>query len=72
MQMNKAILRNSEIVIFDKKNIFAAAPVSFFFPNRWIGNRFFFHVGLLVYFYQNAEFYNYQYLSLDLKLKRQV
>ena len=31
MQMNKAILRNSEIVIFDKKNNFMAARVSFFF-----------------------------------------
>ena len=31
MQMNKAILRNSEIVIFDKKNNFAAARLSFFF-----------------------------------------
>ena len=30
MQMSKAILRNSEIVIFDKKNNFAAAWVSFF------------------------------------------
>ena len=28
--MNKAILRNSEIVIFDKKNNFAAARLSFF------------------------------------------
>ena len=28
--MNKAILRNSEIVIFDKKNNFAAAWVIFF------------------------------------------
>ena len=31
MQMNKAILKNSEIVIFDKKNNFTAARVSFFF-----------------------------------------
>ena len=31
MQMNKANLRNSEIVILDKKNNFAAAWVSFFF-----------------------------------------
>ena len=30
MQMNKAILRNSEIVIFEKKNSFAAAWVIFF------------------------------------------
>ena len=30
MQMNKAILRNSKIVIFDKKNNFVAARVSFF------------------------------------------
>ena len=30
MQMNKAILRNSEIVIFDKKNNFPVAQVSFF------------------------------------------
>ena len=28
--MNKAILRNSEIVIFEKKNNFGAAWVSFF------------------------------------------
>ena len=31
MQMNKAILRNREIVIFDQKNNFAAARMSFFF-----------------------------------------
>ena len=37
--MNKAILRNSEIVIFNKKNNFAAALVGFF-PTRWMGNRF--------------------------------
>ena len=30
MQMNKAILRKSEIVIFDKKNNFVVARVSFF------------------------------------------
>ena len=30
MQRNKAILRNNEIVIFDKKNNFAAALVGFF------------------------------------------
>ena len=42
MQMNKAILRNSEIVIFDKKNNFTAARLSFFFPTHWIRNRFFF------------------------------
>ena len=30
MQMNKAILRNSGIVIFDKKSNFAASQVSFF------------------------------------------
>ena len=30
MQMTKAILRNSEIVIFEKKNSFAAAWVIFF------------------------------------------
>ena len=29
--MNKAILRNSEIAIFDEKNNFAAAGVDFFF-----------------------------------------
>ena len=46
MQINKAILRNSEIVIFDKKNNFAATQVGFFFPIRWIGSSFFFfHVG---------------------------
>ena len=31
MQMNKAILRNSKIVIFDNKDNFAAAWMSFFF-----------------------------------------
>ena len=41
MQRNKTILRNSEIVIFDKKNNFVAAWV-ILFPNHWIGNRFFF------------------------------
>ena len=41
MQMNKVILRNSDIVIFDNKNNFATARVSFF-PTRWIGNRIFF------------------------------
>ena len=30
MQMNKAILRNSKTVIFDKKNNFAVARLSFF------------------------------------------
>ena len=36
MQMNKAILRNSKIVIFDKKNNFAAARVNFFSnPMDW-------------------------------------
>ena len=33
--MNKAILRNSEILIFDKKNNLAAAQVSFFKPLDW-------------------------------------
>ena len=40
--MNKAILGNSEVVIFDKNNNFATAQVSSFFPTRQIGNRFFF------------------------------
>ena len=31
MQMNKAILRNSEIVIFDKKKKFFSRPSEFFF-----------------------------------------
>ena len=36
MQMNKAILLNSKIVIFDQKKNFAAAWVSFFFqPTEW-------------------------------------
>ena len=36
MQTNKTILRNSEIVIFDKKNNFVATWVSFFFnPLDW-------------------------------------
>ena len=39
MQMNKAILRNSEIVIFEKKKIWDCPGE--FFSNRWIGNRFF-------------------------------
>ena len=44
MQMNKAILRTKEIVIFNKKKkIFAAARVSFFSN---IGNNFFFHFSL--------------------------
>ena len=30
MQMNNIILRNSDIIIFDNKNNFAAAQVSFF------------------------------------------
>ena len=30
MQMNKAILRKSKILIFDKKNNFAVTRVSFF------------------------------------------
>ena len=41
MQTNKTILRNSEIVIFDKKNNFVATWVSFF-STHWIGNSFFF------------------------------
>ena len=45
MPMNNAILRNSKIVIFDKKNNLAASWVSYFFPSCWIVNRFFFHVG---------------------------
>ena len=44
MQMNKAILINSKIVIFDNKNNL---------PPRWIENRFFFHVGLKKNFYLN-------------------
>ena len=40
--MNKAILRNSEIATFDKKNNFAAAGVNFFFLTRWISETDFF------------------------------
>ena len=43
MQMNKAILRNSKIVIFDQKKI-AAIQVSFF-PNLLDWKQIFFHVG---------------------------
>ena len=46
MQTNKTILRNSEIVIFDKKNNFVATWVSFL-STHWIGNSFFFHVSLI-------------------------
>ena len=42
MQMNKANLRNSEIVILDKKNNFAAAWVSFFFQPAGLETDFFF------------------------------
>ena len=45
MQLNKAILRNSEISIFDKKKKFRGRPGEFFFPTRWIKNRFFFDIG---------------------------
>ena len=45
MQRNKAILRNSKIVIFDKKNISTAAWVSFF-PQPAGLERYFLHVGL--------------------------
>ena len=47
MQMNKAFLRNSEIVIFDKKkNNFAAARVSFFFQPAGSETFLFFRIGL--------------------------
>ena len=40
---DKAILRNSKIVIFDKKTILRPPKwVLFFSPSHWIGNRFFF------------------------------
>ena len=41
MKMNKAILRNRKIVIFDKKKNLAAARVSSFFETRYIGDRFY-------------------------------
>ena len=41
MQMNKANLRNNEIVILDKKNNFAAARVSFFFQPAGLETDFF-------------------------------
>ena len=41
MQMNKAILRNSEIIIFDKKNNFAAPRVRFFFQTAGSETDFF-------------------------------
>ena len=42
MQINKAILRNSKIVIFDKKNNFVAAWVSFFFQPTGLETDFLF------------------------------
>ena len=45
MQINKSILRNSETVIFDKKNNFAASWVSFF-SNPLDQKQIFFHVSL--------------------------
>ena len=47
--MNNAILRNSEIVIFDKKNNFVAAWLSFFFQPTGTETDFFSHVGLKAY-----------------------
>ena len=41
MQMNKAVLRNSEIVIFDKKK-FHGRPGEFFFSNPLDRKQFFF------------------------------
>ena len=41
MQMNKAILRNSKIVIFDQKTNFVAARVSFFFQPAGLETDFF-------------------------------
>ena len=42
--MNKTILRNSEIVVFDKKNNFAAAQMIFFSNPLDRKQIFFFHV----------------------------
>ena len=39
MQMSKAILRSSEIVIFEKKKFWGC--LGEFFLDRWIRNRFF-------------------------------
>ena len=44
MLMNKAILRNSEIVIVAKKKIFAAASVRFFFHPAGLETDFFSHL----------------------------
>ena len=42
--MNKAILRNSEVVIFDKKKNFRDRLGDFFFQLAGLGTDFFFHV----------------------------
>ena len=57
MQTNKAILRNREIVIFDKKKKnFAAARVSFFFQPAGSENfLFFFHVSLRCSIFKHAR-----------------
>ena len=44
--MNNIILRNSDIIIFDNKNNFAAAQVSFFFQPAGSETELFFLVGL--------------------------
>ena len=58
MQTNKAILRNREIVIFDKKKKkkFRGRPGEFFFPTRWIGKlSFFFHVSFRCSIFKHAR-----------------
>ena len=55
MQMNKAILRNSEIVIFEKKNNFAAAWVSFF-QTAGLETKFFFTSDLSLFICMDKRF----------------
>ena len=62
MQMNKAILKNSEIAISDKKYNFAAAWVSFF-SNPLDQKQFFFHVNLALGFSKKCFFYYYYFLE---------
>ena len=47
--MNNAILRNSEIVIFDKKKLFCGCLAEFFFQPTGSETDFFSHVGLKAY-----------------------
>ena len=58
MQTNKAILRNREIAIFDKKKKkkIRGRPGEFFFPTRWIGKlSFFFTLALGALFLSTRE-----------------